>query len=115
VRRYGSLFYADTDARANLRTRQGKSRAEVDALWAEVSSLNVVASCYFHLFAHAGFRGISFGTESSCPIAIQIPHHEQALVGGYHTVKVEAHAQDHGKLTVYTRSGYLSKHSPIRN
>jgi Ca-activated chloride channel homolog len=43
-------------------------------------------------------------------------HSPQASVGGYHTVKVEAHAQGHGKLTVYTRSGYLSKpsssHSP---
>ncbi len=35
-------------------------------------------------------------------------HSPQASVGGYHTVKVEAHAQGHGKLTVYTRSGYLS-------
>jgi Ca-activated chloride channel family protein len=43
-------------------------------------------------------------------------HSPQASVGGYHTIKVEAHAQGHGKLTVYTRSGYLSKpsssHSP---
>ena len=39
-------------------------------------------------------------------------HSPQASVGGYHTVKVEAHAQGHGKLTVYTRSGYLSKGSP---
>jgi Ca-activated chloride channel homolog len=38
-------------------------------------------------------------------------HSPQASVGGYHTVKVEAHAQGHGKLTVYTRSGYLSKQS----
>ncbi len=30
---------------------------------------------------------------------------------GYHTVKVEAHSQRHGKLTVYTRSGYLAKRS----
>jgi Ca-activated chloride channel homolog len=42
-------------------------------------------------------------------------HSEQALLGGYHTVKVKARAQDHGKLTVYTRSGYVSKHSSIRN
>jgi Ca-activated chloride channel family protein len=38
-------------------------------------------------------------------------HSPQASVGGYHTVKVEAHAQGHGKLTVYTRSGYLSSRS----
>jgi VWFA-related protein len=39
-------------------------------------------------------------------------HSPQASVGGYHAVKVDAHAQGHGKLTVYTRSGYLSRHSP---
>jgi Ca-activated chloride channel family protein len=38
-------------------------------------------------------------------------HSPQASVGGYHTVKVEAHAQGHGRLTVYTRSGYLSSRS----
>jgi VWFA-related protein len=38
-------------------------------------------------------------------------HSPQASVGGYHTVKVEAHAQGHGKLTAYTRSGYLSSRS----
>jgi len=38
-------------------------------------------------------------------------HSPQASVGGYHTVKVEAHAQGRGKLTVYTRSGYLSNRS----
>jgi Ca-activated chloride channel homolog len=38
-------------------------------------------------------------------------HSPQASVGGYHTVKVEAHSQGHGKLTVYTRSGYLSNRS----
>jgi Ca-activated chloride channel homolog len=38
----------------------------------------------------------------------------QASEGEYHTVKVEAHAQGHGKLTVYTRSGYLSKQSSSR-
>jgi VWFA-related protein len=38
-------------------------------------------------------------------------HSPRASVGGYHTVKVEAHAQGHGKLTVYTRSGYLSSRS----
>jgi Ca-activated chloride channel homolog len=38
-------------------------------------------------------------------------HSPQASMGGYHTVKVEAHALGHGKLTVYTRSGYRSKQS----
>ncbi|HTF69563.1 MAG TPA: VWA domain-containing protein [Edaphobacter sp.] len=38
-------------------------------------------------------------------------HSPQASVGGYHSLKVEAHAQGHGKLTVYTRSGYLSNRS----
>jgi Ca-activated chloride channel homolog len=38
-------------------------------------------------------------------------HSARASAGGYHTVKAEAHAQGHGKLTVYTRSGYLSKRS----
>jgi VWFA-related protein len=38
-------------------------------------------------------------------------HSPQASVGGYHTVKVEAHAQGPGKLTVYSRSGYLSNRS----
>jgi VWFA-related protein len=38
-------------------------------------------------------------------------HSPQASVGGYHTVKVEAHAQGAGKLTVYSRSGYLSNRS----
>lgn len=38
-------------------------------------------------------------------------HSPQASVGGYHTVKVEAHASGHGKLTVYTRSGYRSTRS----
>jgi Ca-activated chloride channel family protein len=33
----------------------------------------------------------------------------RASVAGYHSIKVEAHAQGHSKLTVYTRSGYLSK------
>jgi VWFA-related protein len=41
-------------------------------------------------------------------------HSSKASAGGYHTVKVEAHAQGHGKLTVYTRSGYLSKQSSPR-
>jgi Ca-activated chloride channel family protein len=38
-------------------------------------------------------------------------HSPQASVGGYHTVKVEAHTQGYGKLTVYTRAGYLSNRS----
>jgi Ca-activated chloride channel family protein len=38
----------------------------------------------------------------------------KASAGGYHMVKVDAHAQGHGKLTVYTRSGYLSKQSSVR-
>jgi Ca-activated chloride channel family protein len=38
-------------------------------------------------------------------------HSPQAPIGGYHTVKVEAHASGHGKLTVYTRSSYRSKQS----
>jgi Ca-activated chloride channel family protein len=42
-------------------------------------------------------------------------HSSRASVDGYHTVKVEAHAQGHRKLTVYTRSGYLSKQSSSRN
>jgi hypothetical protein len=41
--------------------------------------------------------------------------HQSPSVDGYHTVKVEAHAQGHRKLTVYTRSGYLSKQSSSRN
>jgi Ca-activated chloride channel family protein len=41
-------------------------------------------------------------------------HFPKASAGGYHTVKVEAHAQGHGKLTIYTRSGYLSKPSSSR-
>ncbi len=38
-------------------------------------------------------------------------HSARAPAGGYHSVKVEAHAQGHGKLTVYTRSGYISRPS----
>ena len=38
-------------------------------------------------------------------------HSVRASAGGYHSVKVEARARAHGRLTVYTRSGYLSKHS----
>jgi Ca-activated chloride channel homolog len=36
-------------------------------------------------------------------------HSTHASGDGYHTVKVEAHAEGYGKLTVYTRPGYLSK------
>ena len=42
-------------------------------------------------------------------------HSPRAFNGGYHTVKVEARAQGHLKLTVYTRSGYFSKQSSSRN
>jgi Ca-activated chloride channel family protein len=42
-------------------------------------------------------------------------HSAQASLVGYHAVKVEAHAQGHTKLTVYTRSGYRSKQSSSRN
>jgi VWFA-related protein len=38
-------------------------------------------------------------------------HSPRASVGGYHSVKVEAHATGHGRLTVFTRLGYLSKQS----
>ncbi len=38
-------------------------------------------------------------------------HSKRTSVAGYHTVKVEAHGQGHGKLTVYTRPGYLVKRS----
>jgi Ca-activated chloride channel family protein len=38
-------------------------------------------------------------------------HAARDSAGGYHTVKVEVHAQGRGKLTAYTRSGYLSKKS----
>jgi Ca-activated chloride channel family protein len=38
-------------------------------------------------------------------------HSPQAAVGGYHTVRVEAQAPEHSKLTVYTRSGYSSNHN----
>jgi Ca-activated chloride channel family protein len=38
-------------------------------------------------------------------------HSPQAAAGGYHTVRVEANAPGHSKLTVYTRSGYSSMHS----
>jgi Ca-activated chloride channel family protein len=41
-------------------------------------------------------------------------HSTRASTEGYHTVKVEAHSQGHGKLTVYTRSGYLAKRSLSR-
>jgi Ca-activated chloride channel homolog len=42
-------------------------------------------------------------------------HSARASVDGYHTVKVEAHAQGHSKLTVYTRSGYFSRQSSSPN
>jgi VWFA-related protein len=38
-------------------------------------------------------------------------HSAKASDGGYHAVKVEAQAPGHGKLTAYTRSGYLSDRS----
>jgi Ca-activated chloride channel family protein len=38
-------------------------------------------------------------------------HSTRTSIEGYHTVKVEAHSQGHGKLTVYTRSGYFAKRS----
>jgi VWFA-related protein len=38
-------------------------------------------------------------------------HSTRASAGGYHTVKVDAHSAAHGRLTVYTRAGYLSKRS----
>ena len=38
-------------------------------------------------------------------------HSPRASVGGYHSVKVEALARGHGRLTVFTRLGYLSKQS----
>lgn len=36
-------------------------------------------------------------------------HSTRPSIAGYHTVKVEAHAQGHGKLTAYTRLGYFSQ------
>ena len=42
-------------------------------------------------------------------------HSTRAPAGGYHTVKVEAHDPGHGRLTVYTRAGYLSKQSSSRS
>jgi Ca-activated chloride channel homolog len=41
-------------------------------------------------------------------------HSPHASVGGYHSVTVEAHAEGHGRLIVYTRSGYLSKQTSSR-
>jgi VWFA-related protein len=38
-------------------------------------------------------------------------HSAKASEGGYHAVKVEAQAPTHGKLTAYTRSGYVSNRS----
>jgi Ca-activated chloride channel homolog len=40
-------------------------------------------------------------------------HSARAPIRGYHSVKVEAQAPGHGKLTVHTRTGYYSKLSPI--
>jgi Ca-activated chloride channel homolog len=34
-------------------------------------------------------------------------HSKRTSVEGYHAVKIEAHSPKHGKLTVYSRSGYL--------
>jgi VWFA-related protein len=42
-------------------------------------------------------------------------HSTGTSVAGYHTVKIEAHSQKHGKLTVYSRSGYLVKLPSLRN
>jgi len=42
-------------------------------------------------------------------------HSPHASVVGYHTVTVEAHAEGHGRVTVYTRNGYLSKQSSSRD
>jgi VWFA-related protein len=44
-------------------------------------------------------------------VAYHSPH---TSADGYHSVTVEAHAEGHGRLTVYTRSGYLSKQSSSR-
>jgi Ca-activated chloride channel family protein len=42
-------------------------------------------------------------------------HSKGTSIEGYHTVKIEAHSQKRGKLTVYSRSGYLVKPSSPRN
>jgi Ca-activated chloride channel family protein len=42
-------------------------------------------------------------------------HSMRTSVNGYHTVKVEAHAAGHSRLTVYTRTGYFSKQSSSAN
>jgi VWFA-related protein len=42
-------------------------------------------------------------------------HSARASVRGYHAVKVETHAPGHGKLTVHTRTGYISKQSLSSN
>jgi VWFA-related protein len=39
-------------------------------------------------------------------------HSAGSSTSGYHTVKVEARASGHSKLSVYTRTGYFSKLSP---
>ncbi len=38
-------------------------------------------------------------------------HSTHASAAGYHAVKVEAHAEGHSRLTVYTRAGYLARKS----
>jgi VWFA-related protein len=45
---------------------------------------------------------------NQCAIAY---HSTRTSIEGYHTVKVDAHSRGHGKLTVYTRSGYFAKRS----
>ena len=35
----------------------------------------------------------------------------QTTTDGYHAVKIEVHAPGHGRLTIYTRSGYFSRQS----
>src|ERR1700730_93335 len=41
-------------------------------------------------------------------------HSPHASFDGYHSVTVESHAEGHGRLTVYPRSGYHSKQSSSR-
>jgi len=42
-------------------------------------------------------------------------HSTRASAGGYHSVKVEARSQGHGKLTVHTRLGYIARTSSVRS
>jgi VWFA-related protein len=45
-----------------------------------------------------------------------VAYHSKGIsVEGYHAVKIEARSSKHGKLTVYSRSGYLVKVSSPRN